>query len=44
VLSEAGFRNIRWHDPVIPKEHDRGEKYWELYLRCPILLVLECEK
>lgn len=46
VLADAGFRNIRWHKPVIPAplEEEHGKEYWELFLEHPALLILECEK
>jgi 2-polyprenyl-3-methyl-5-hydroxy-6-metoxy-1,4-benzoquinol methylase len=46
VLADAGFRNTRWRKPVIPASFEQGygERYWDLFLRHPILLILECEK
>lgn len=46
ALKEAGFKTIKWHNPIISQEGIEmfGCKFWKEYLETPANIVIGCEK
>jgi SAM-dependent methyltransferase len=46
VLREAGFRDIRWHEPRLMPEGAaaEGEAFWEDFLSSPPIIFIECAR
>lgn len=44
ALTEAGFRDIRWHAPMISPEglEELGSDYWQAYLSQPHAAIFDC--
>jgi toxoflavin synthase len=46
ALKSAGFKDIRWHQPVIPDEviQLHGREFWQNYIDYPPIIGIECTK
>jgi toxoflavin synthase len=44
ALRAAGFRDVRWHQPMLSPEGDSvfGRGYWSALLDHPPLIFIEC--
>ncbi len=46
ALQTAGFREIRWHSPIVSPEglESYGEAFWQDFIDCKMSMYLECVK